>query len=161
MGDVLDRWRLNQGWNPWDNDTQMAAIASYVHTLDREGVPASAYGELYERVLSARAAAIHSGKQLPNFGAELMLASWPSLRAEIEQRRIDSGRILPDTAASQCNRCNGTGLENVYDIDGRILGVRAGRTCEHAPMLEGDGLWAYMQRNRQAAAKLTVVEAVG
>lgn len=76
MGEVLDRWRINQGWNPYDPKTQDLAIQSWVAILDKENVPPDAYAELYEWALSTRALAIQSGKQLPNFGVELLLAGW-------------------------------------------------------------------------------------
>ncbi len=116
LGDVFDRWRLNCGWNPWDNNTQAAAIASFVHTLDREGVPASAYGELYERVLQMRAKAIQDGKAIPAFGVDLMLAAWGGewgLRAELRQREIDRGRTLTANAETVCQHCDGTGFRFV------------------------------------------------
>ncbi len=132
MGEVFDRWRLNQGWNPWDNATQMAAIASYVYTLDLHKVPASAYGELYERVLNSRVTALQSGKQVPNFGVELMVAEWVGphgLRSEMAEREIAAGRTLTATSQTNCLRCFGTGMETVYGDDGRALGVRPG--CKH------------------------------
>lgn len=116
MGDVFDRWRLNNGWNPWDDQTQMAAIASFVHSLDRERVPDSAYSELYERVLQMRTKAIQDGKNIPAFGVELMLSCWLGewgLRAELKQREIDAGRSLQTNAESVCNDCSGTGFKNV------------------------------------------------
>lgn len=136
LGDVFDRWRLNQGWNPWDNKTQLAAIASFVHSLDIENIPAAAYGELYERILQLRAEAIANGKQIPSFGVELMLSCWPSLKAELRQREIDSGRFLTATAPTQCLRCYGTGLEQMYDDVGNKLGVREG--CKHEYIDESD-----------------------
>lgn len=126
MGDVFDRWRLNCGWNPWDNKTQMAAIASFVHSLDREGVPASAYSELYERVLQMRAKAIQDGKQIPNFGVDLMLAQWTGewgLRAQLRQREVEAGRTLAANAESVCQRCSGTGYE--------IVEGKGARKCDH------------------------------
>ena len=129
MGDVFDRWRLNCGWNPWDNQTQMAAIASFVHTLDREGVPASAYGELYERVLQMRSTAIQSGKQVPQFGVDLMVAAWSGewgLRNELRQREVDRGRTLTGNAESNCDMCYGTGFKMI-DRNGYSGTVK----CDH------------------------------
>ncbi len=144
LGDVLDRWRLNQGWNPWDDDTQMMAIKSWVHVLDREDIPASAYNELYERALETRAHALRTGKTLPNFGAELLLAEWigeNGLRRELRQREIDSGRTLPSNAQSRCGRCFGTGMEHKFDADGHNLGIIHGKECDHRPAAEGELLF--------------------
>lgn len=131
MGDVLDRWRLNLGRNLSDDKTQLATIASYVHSLDRERVPASAYAELYERVLTLRADALRAGKQVPQFGVELMLSCWPSLRSDLREREIRAGRTLTETAESGCPRCYGTGKEHRYDDAGKMLGVRSGCKHEH------------------------------
>jgi hypothetical protein len=141
MGDVFDRWRLNQGWNPWDDTTQDLAIASWCHTLDREEIPYTAYSELYERVLKRRSSAITAGKDVPKFGVELMIAEWDGeygLRNELRQREVDAGRTLSGNAESQCPRCFGTGLENRFDIDGKIIGVITGRACDHRPFEEGE-----------------------
>lgn len=130
MGDVFDRWRLNQGWNPWDNQTQDMAIASWVHSLDREGIPATAYGELYERVLTRRADAITHGRQVPTFGVELLIAEWNGewgLRNQLRQREIDAGHTLGANAESVCQHCFGSGWR-----DHVISGYKVGkRRCDH------------------------------
>ena len=129
LGDVFDRWRLNNGWNPWDDKTQMAAIASWVRTLDRENIPASAYHELYERALQTRAAALQSSRNIPNFGAELLLAEWlgpNGLRAEIRQREIDRGRTLGANAATVCRHCNGSGFRHTSTEPSSPV-----RRCDH------------------------------
>lgn len=132
MGDVLDRWRLNNGWNPLDNKTQMASIASYVYELDAENVPSECYGELYSRALRSRVAAIQAGKQMPTFGVELLIAEWNGpngLRVEMKEREIARGRTLTGQATSQCTKCFGTGVENLRDEHGNIIGARPG--CQH------------------------------
>jgi len=129
MGDVFDRWRLNCGWNPWDDITQSAAIASFVYTLDREKVPETAYNELYERVLQLRATALQAGKQIPQFGVDLMLSCWDGehgLRNELRQREIDAGRTLANNAESVCEWCGGSGWATV--IKDGLAGVKR---CNH------------------------------
>lgn len=139
MGDVLDRWRLNQGWNPWDNTTQEMAIASWCHSLDREQIPFTAYAELYERVLRRRATAISSGRDVPKFGVELLIAEWDGeygLRNELKRREIDARRTLTGQAKSQCIRCFGTDIETFYDENGVKLGSRPG--CKHEYVETGE-----------------------
>lgn len=128
MGDVFDRWRLNNGWNPWDDDTQMAAIASFVHSLDREDIPATAYGELYERVLATRAKALENGKQIPQFGADLMLACWPPLRKELREREVARGRTLEANAEAACEMCYGSGFKVIDDGNGYTHSEK----CDHS-----------------------------
>jgi len=127
MGDVIDRWRLNKGWTPLDNDSQMMAISSWVNVLDSENIPASAYGELFVRALKLRAALMAQGKQPPEMGVDLMLACWESLRVELEQKRIDAGRTLTANAASVCGLCLGTGFKREKDADGYFTA----RKCNH------------------------------
>ena len=88
------------------------AIASFVRTLDREGVPATAYHELYERVLQVRANAIQSGRSIPSFGVELLVSQWTGehgLQAAMRQREIDAGRTLMPNAETVCASCDGSG----------------------------------------------------
>ena len=105
----------------------MAAISSFVPTLDAAGVPPEHYNALYERMLFTRVALIQAGKSLPNFGVEMLIAEWPALRAELNQRRIDEGRTLTVSAQTQCVRCHGTEMETITR-DGKIF-VRPG--CKH------------------------------
>lgn len=104
----------------------MAAIASWAATLDREGVPCNAYSELYERVLRRRADAIQSGRQVPPFGVELMLAEWcgeHGLKAERRQRDIDARRSLGSTAESVCEYCFGSGFRQIPPAKPEYPGV--------------------------------------
>lgn len=129
MGDVIDRWRLNKGWNPLDNDSQMLAISSWVNVMDSEDVPASAYNELFVRALKLRASLFAQGKQPPELGVELMLACWDSLRREIEEKRISDGRTLTASAETQCPKCFGSNFEYKFDENGNKLGIIG--KCSH------------------------------
>ena len=131
LGELFDRWRLNQGWNPWDNETQRLAIASWAHSLDKAGIPFAAYSELYERVIASRAAALNAGRQVTGFGVELLIAEWlgpHGLKIEMHQREVDRARTLPESAESQCERCFGTGMETITMPNGQTA-VRQG--CQH------------------------------
>lgn len=124
MGDVLDRWRLNQGFNPYDDATQEAAIVSWVRVLDRDGIPANAYHELYERALKTRAMAIQDGRDLPRMGAELLLAGWIGNHGLNRERRNRPGVDLlemPKTAPS-CMAC--------LDTKKGLYPPNAGQRCD-------------------------------
>lgn len=164
IGDVLDRWRLNNGWNPWDDDSHDAASLSFVHSLDLEGVPPQHYNELYERSLRSRVAAMQNGKQLPTFGVELMIAEWlgpHGLKAALRQREIESGRVLTGNAESQCPKCFGTGVEQFRDAAGQVIGARPG--CKHE-FVETDeephaaGIDDVIAANRPTAREETAIE---
>lgn len=92
MGDVIDRWRINQGWSPLDQASQQLAIMSWVATLDKHSVPHEAYTELYERAITSRAIAMQGGKTVPQFGVEALLAGWlgeHGLQHEYARRRFE------------------------------------------------------------------------
>jgi hypothetical protein len=114
MGNVLDRWRLDRGWNPYDDETQKAAIASYVRSLDTENVPVDAYMDLYERVLKARALSIAKGDDRPvEFGADQMIAQWlgaNGLNAERRTISIDK-QLEMGGEPCPCEACYGTGKQ--------------------------------------------------
>lgn len=125
MGDVLDRWRLNQGFNPYDDATQDLAIQSWVHILDREQVPAECYNELFERSLKTRAIAIHSGRDLPRMGAELLLAHWLGENGLMKQKRTEAteNARLPEHRVKVCPDCLDTGVV--------VMGGNKGQLCLH------------------------------
>lgn len=128
MGDVLDRWRLNQGFNPYDEPTQLAAIASWVHVLDRDGVPANAYCELYERALRTRAMAIQNGRDIPRMGVELMIAGWLGENGLMRERQKGTNKyrdlLNEPRYEPKCDRCMDTG---------KIMkGAFFGEKCDHA-----------------------------
>jgi len=136
MGDVFDRHRINQMQQPLDDGTQDIAIRSWCHTLDRHEVPWQLYGELYERCVRTRAAAMSSGEFVPQFGIELMVSEWPALEREIRQREIDSGRLLSQNAETNCPHCFGSGYRYKFDADGVALGV-TGKPCDHTGPVQG------------------------
>jgi hypothetical protein len=113
MGNVLDRWRLDRGWNPYDDETQQAAIASYVRSLDIEKVPPDAYMGLYERVLKARAISIAKGDERPvEFGADQMIAQWLGANGLNAERRISADKQLEmGGVPNPCEMCFGTGKQ--------------------------------------------------
>lgn len=133
MGDILDRYRLDQGWGVFDDSTLVAMMQSYFAILDPEGVPHQAYGTLYNLFVGTRARARHAGKEPPGFGPDAMLAEWigeHGLRSGWANHPHNTGpRQLSESAPTQCVRCHGTGMEQVFDSEGRSLGRRKG--CEH------------------------------
>jgi hypothetical protein len=132
LGDVIDRWRLNLGWRPLDNDSQSLAIQSWFHVLESERVPAKAYNELFDRALKLRALRISQNQSVPDFGVELLLACWEGengLRRELRQREIDAGRTLTANAPSKCPHCFGGGMRYKFDENGKTLGVSG--KCDH------------------------------
>jgi hypothetical protein len=132
MGDVIDRWRVNLGWNPYDDKTQDLAIQSWLDILDAEKVPHDAYAELYKRALVTRATQLANGRQVQNFGVEYLLAEWvgPSgLRSEWHELAIHRGRTLPEFSSAGCEFCHGSGFRPIGES--RTAGVKK---CDHRPI---------------------------
>lgn len=111
---MLDRWRLNLGWTPLDDDSHAMMCQAFVRILDKEKIPFTAYSELFERALRTRAVMLAVGKKVPDFGAELMVAEWigeAGLRRELSERRkigIDRQLIIGGVPCP-CGKCLGTG----------------------------------------------------
>lgn len=133
---VLNKRWLTMGWRVMDpKDSEIMALA-WIEILDREGVPHGQYMELYRRAIGIRTRRFEQGLKCDDFSADLIVACWPVLRAELKQREIDAGRTLTATAASQCLRCYGTGLETIYDEEGQKVGVKPG--CQHEHIDESE-----------------------
>lgn len=117
LGDVLDAWRISQGWKPFDQKTQDKTIEIWCLLLDAEHVPHEYYAELFKRAMNFRAKELLKGREIPAFCVELLLAMWEPMRNEVIrkriQERIGSRRILPEYAESQCPDCYGTGTQVV------------------------------------------------
>lgn len=101
------------------------AIASFVPTLDRQGIPADAYMELYERFIETRAKAINGGRELPKFGCECLIAEWIGENGLNKQRRTENAQrlALPEHRVKVCPKC--------YDTGKIITGEDRGNPCLH------------------------------
>jgi hypothetical protein len=86
----------------------------------------------------------------------MMIACWPALRKEIREKEIEARNMLPETAESQCPRCNGTNLETKWDAQGKVLGVRPG--CNHLPLREGEWLFKERERIANLGAEIVIVQ---
>lgn len=103
----------------------------WIESLDRAGVPYQQYDELYQRSVALRAQRSAQGLKTDDFSVDLMIACWPSLKTELNERAIAEGRTLSATAPTQCLRCFGTGMERMFDENGNEKGVRPGCLHEH------------------------------
>ena len=113
-----------------DPDSEPMALA-FIEAFNRHQIPYQQYGELYTRAMDLRARRLAQGLKTDDFSADLLIACWPGLKSELHDREVAAGRTLTATSATQCLRCYGTGMENVFDDEGRSLGVRPGCKHEH------------------------------
>ena len=122
MNVLAKRW-LTMGWRIQDPDDAKVMAIAFIEVMDRENIHYRHYEDLYRRSVALRADRMREGVRCDDFSADLMIACWPSLRHEIRQREIDAGRTLPDTAASDCPRCYGVGME--------VVPNHGARRCDH------------------------------
>lgn len=109
------------------DDSEPMAL-EFIKALDRYSIPFQHYRELYDRSIDLRSRRLGQGLPCDDFSADLMIACWQGLKADLKQREIDAGRTLTGHAQSQCPKCLGTGMERLTDSQGRVV-VRAG--CQH------------------------------
>jgi hypothetical protein len=108
---VLNKRWLSMGWRVMDpKDAEPMAIV-WIEQLDREGIPHSAYHELYSRCVGLRSRRLEMGLSCDDFSVDMLIACWPGLRKEIKQREIDAGRTLTENAESVCKHCDGSGFK--------------------------------------------------
>ena len=123
---VINQTRALQGWT-LSTASELEPIAKvWWRELSRHKIPHQHYNRLYQRALDARVRAINLGvKNIPNIDAIAMIAEWPELRRQIREREIASGRLLPTMAASDCEKCYGSGMEIVQGNGARRCECRA------------------------------------
>ena len=148
---VINQSRLLQGWGGSTAKDLNEQIIIWAKVLDRYKIPFEAYEELYLRAVDLRQSRLNQGLEMPNFSAELLIASWTGehgLQREIEKRRIAEGRTLSGNAETQCPRCFGMGLEYRFDAEnGRKLGIIG--KCDHREITQND-VWLWKKMNEEA-----------
>ena len=104
---------------------------AFLERLD--GIPYQHFDELARRAGALRARRLEQGMKCDDFSADMMVACWPALRADLHDRDVAAGRTLTSSAESQCPKCGGTGMERVIDSQGKYLGTRNGCRHEYEP----------------------------
>lgn len=136
IGNIIAKVRLGKGWSPNSPADQKTAAAVWLEILADALIPGEAIPELYKRANQTIQNALAAGREAPEMSANLLAAQWHGgLRAELEQKRIDEKRYLPETAVSNCPKCFGSGFELVKDN----FGYSGARKCDHiAPPAQTD-----------------------
>lgn len=127
---VINKVRMLNGWQTRTAQELDATIRTWAEVFTKHNIPVEHYNDIYLHAFDTRQRKIQHGIQPGEFDATLMVASWRSIAPEIEQKRIAEKRYLPDTAASDCQRCFGSGME-IVNQDGRY---RSARHCNHEPL---------------------------
>lgn len=144
LGNVIDRWRISQGWSPMANDDHDRVLCVWFEILSHAGVPPRAYASCYNSAMARRAELKAQGRELQHLTADDLVVEWLKIRGRPE----DSGgvRLLPEHAGGACQRCFGTGKEEMPDGS-----VREG--CRHLPFTERE----LEERARAKAAAIRIL----
>jgi hypothetical protein len=135
---VINKTRKLNGWGAKTSAELNEQILTWAEFFDYQKIPkdVGVYNELYLACASLRAAAIGRGEDPPVIDGTYLASQWPSVKTEIEQRRIRSGKYLTENAASTCQHCLGSGMRMV--TKGGVEGVIK---CDHTDIepLFGEG----------------------
>src|SRR5881392_3008458 len=116
---VINKVRMLNGWTTKTAQELDATIRTWAEVFDKHHIPIDAYNELYLHAFNTRSRRLFEGKDI-ELDATLMVAGWSTVSAAREQKRIAARRYLADTAASQCQRCYGAGMEVVPGRGARV-----------------------------------------
>lgn len=129
---LINKSRMLNGWKSKTAAELNATVRVWFEIFEQYKIPVSAYNALYFRAFDLRQTRAMQGLDVPQFDATLLVSCWTGqngLRAELEQKRIDERRYLPDTARSQCPRCHG--IESVWAVETDSDGYQRARRCVH------------------------------
>lgn len=126
---VINQVRALQGWSLAPAAELEPICKVWWMEFSRFKIPTVHYQTLFQRAHDARIRFINQNgtKNAPAIDATLLISLWTGeggLAAEIRRKEVESGRFLPSTAASDCDRCYGTGIECTPN---------GARTCDHEP----------------------------
>lgn len=151
---MLDKWRLSQGWQPLSETDHDLTIAAWFEVLSDNGVPVEHYGDCYKSAMRRRVELKAEGRDVMPLSADDLVVEWRSLKDRIEPREVNGRKLLAENNAGTCQRCFGTGREQMPD--GSVK-----EDCSHAPFSEGEvaeraeAKAKMIQFVREAAAKIT------
>ena len=127
LGTVIAKYRMSQGWNPLQPDDQMAMVGVWLELLDADGVPPERYDDCYKAEMSRRGLLKAGGKDVSPMTADDLCARWREVRQMHVE--IDKSRLLTENASAACQRCFGTGREEMPDGSSKP-------DCDHSPLTD-------------------------
>lgn len=129
---ILNKARMLNGWTTRTAKELDATIETWGEMLDHYRIPVSTYPELYVMAFDRRQEILREKGTVIQMDAPLLVSCWTGeygLKAQLQDREIAAGRMLTGQATSHCTKCFGTGVENLRDATGNIIGARLG--CDH------------------------------
>ena len=58
----------------------------------------------------------------------ILIASQPKINELEFQKMLEN-----QNKSKECSKCLGSGVELAFDVDGKVLGAKAGKACDHQP----------------------------
>lgn len=126
---MIDRFRFSQGWQPLPTDDHNRMVAAFYEILEGAKVPPEMYDACYQAYMQHRSELKAQGKDPGVMAADDLVAEWWKVRRLNQE--IDKTRLLPEYNLASCQRCFGTGKEEMPDGSVR-------ENCEHLPFAEGE-----------------------
>lgn len=143
VGAVIDKWRLSNGWSPLPLSDQIAMVAAWFEILESARVPARMYNACYLSAMQRRAELKAEGKELSGLTVDDLVAEWSKIR-RVNDEINSTQKLLPENAGAACQRCFGTGKEEMPDGSVRP-------DCRHLPLTREE-------RRERAQAKARQIE---
>jgi hypothetical protein len=125
MGQILDRYRTSQGWQPLPDADHAQMVAAWLEVLHVAGVPAEQFDACYRAAIQTRLERRARGEELGPLSANDLATEWVRVRAM--HAELNKTRLLPENAVHACQACFGTGFRRMPDGS-----VRPG--CSHEGM---------------------------
>lgn len=120
---VINKSRMLNGWTTKTAQELDATIRTWAEVFDRYRIPYRHYDELYKRAFKWRVDQMHRDGKAEPMDAVMLAACWPGLSDELKSRMVAEGRYLEANAASDCERCFGSGME--------VIPGKGARLCTH------------------------------
>lgn len=126
---VLNQFRLHQGWNILAADEAELIALAWIRILDHYNIPAAAYDALYIRAMASRTKRQAQGDELHTMAVSDLTAEWVGPYGYGEEwRKMHSPKQL---LTGQCRICNNTGFQRIVK-DGHPGVI----PCKHQPQGE-------------------------
>lgn len=129
LSSLIDRARMAMGWNRLpqsnsldENSEQDVAIITWYEILLDAGVPREYWTDCYRSAQRRKSELKAQGHEAGIVTPNDLVVEWPKVR-----RKIDRTHLLPENAAAACQRCYGTGREEMPD--GSVK-----ESCDHRPL---------------------------
>jgi hypothetical protein len=117
--------RLQQSSAPGETSEQDIAIITWFEILSDAGIPVESYAACYRSAQQRKSESMAQGGESRIITPNDLAVEWTKVRQM--HAEIDKSRLLPTNAAAACQRCFGTGREEMPDGSSKP-------DCDHSPL---------------------------